>query len=63
MGKFRLFYSWQSDRPSDLCRRFGEIALRDAAKAVGQTLGMEVEVDSDTANEPERPVTGRRAKS
>ncbi len=55
MAKFRLFYSWQSDRPSELCRRFIDTALRTAAEALGGTIGVEIEVDSDTQNEPGTP--------
>jgi hypothetical protein len=55
MAKFRLFYSWQSDRPSELCRRFIDTALRTAAEALAGTIGVEIEVDSDTQNEPGTP--------
>jgi hypothetical protein len=55
MAKFRIFYSWQSDRPSRLCRQFIDIALRGAAEELGRTLGLPIEIDSDTQNEPGTP--------
>ena len=55
MAKFRIFYSWQSDRPSRLCRQFIDIALRGAAEELSRTLSMPIEIDSDTQNEPGTP--------
>jgi hypothetical protein len=55
MSKFRMFYSWQSDRPSELCRRFVDTALRSAAQMVGEAIGTEIQIDSDTQNEPGTP--------
>lgn len=55
MAKFRIFYSWQSDRPSQLCRQFIDIALRGAAEELSRTLGIAIEIDSDTQNEPGTP--------
>jgi hypothetical protein len=52
---FKIFYSWQSDRPSKICRNFIAVALQDAAKSVSQALGIEVEIDSDTQDEPGQP--------
>jgi hypothetical protein len=47
--KLTLFYSWQSDRDSDVCRNFIENALKDAVVALAAS-GIEVAVDSDTRN-------------
>ena len=55
MAKFRIFYSWQSDRPSRLCRQFIDIALRGAAEELSRTLSLPIEIDSDTQNEPGTP--------
>jgi hypothetical protein len=50
-----LFYSWQADRPGELCRHFIHIALRAAAEAVSRATGVTVEIDSDTQGEPGTP--------
>jgi hypothetical protein len=55
MDHFRLFYSWQADRPGELCRHFIHIALRAAAEAVSRATGVTVEIDSDTQGEPGTP--------
>jgi len=48
MRKFILFYSWQSDRPSKLCRNFIETALKSAAETIFETRQITVIIDSDT---------------
>lgn len=53
--RFRLFYSWQADRPGKLCRNFIDIALKSAAVAVSDAMGVDVEIDSDTQGEPGTP--------
>lgn len=52
---FRLFYSWQSDRPSELGRHFIAKALELAAEAVSSEIGVTIEIDSDTKGEPGTP--------
>lgn len=48
MRTFKLFYSWQSDRPSDLCRNFIAEALKAAVDKIRQTREVIVVVDADT---------------
>lgn len=48
MRIFNLFYSWQSDRPSSLCRQFIAEALRDAAEKIRQSREVIVVIDADT---------------
>jgi hypothetical protein len=55
MERFRLFYSWQADRPGELCRHFIDIALKAAGAAVSEAIGVDVEIDSDTQGEPGTP--------
>lgn len=55
MAAFKLFYSWQSDRPSKLCRQFIAIALKAAAQSASRTLRVDIEIDSDTQGEPGTP--------
>ena len=45
---FTIFYSWQSDRESQCCKNFIRIAADDAARRVGERLGVEVVIDADT---------------
>ena len=47
MRILKLFYSWQMDRPSKLCRDFIRRALDEAA-AVLATKRFELQIDSDT---------------
>lgn len=47
MRHLKLFYSWQMDRPSKLCRDFIRRALDEAA-AILATKGFELQIDSDT---------------
>jgi hypothetical protein len=53
--KLTVFYSWQSDRKSALCRNFIHIALRDAADRLAAKRSVEVVVDSDTQGVPGTP--------
>lgn len=53
--RFRLFYSWQADKPGKLCRHFIDLALKSAAAAVSEAIGVDVEIDSDTQGEPGTP--------
>ncbi|MGV1894787.1 hypothetical protein GOZ84_17530 [Agrobacterium vitis] len=55
MRPIRLFYSWQSDRDSDVCRGFVRIALEDAIAALRVAHGIEIHIDSDTAGVPGTP--------
>lgn len=50
-----VFYSWQSDRSSKICRDFVHIALKDAAERLATRRGVEVVVDSDTQGVPGTP--------
>lgn len=47
MRPLKLFYSWQMDRSSKLCRDFIRRAL-DGAAAILATKGFELQIDSDT---------------
>lgn len=53
--RLTVFYSWQSDRPSALCRQFIRIALDDAAKRLAARRSVEVIVDADTEGVPGTP--------
>lgn len=48
MRTFTLFYSWQSDRPSDLCRNFLAEALKLAVQKIRETREVIVVIDADT---------------
>jgi hypothetical protein len=56
-----IFYSWQGDRPSRVCRNLIENALRDAVERIAADTTIEaairdgVEVDKDTKNVPGSP--------
>ena len=49
LDEIRIFYSWQSDRSDDVCRRFARIALEDAIAAIQPTIPAAIVLDSDTA--------------
>src|SRR5271154_6803202 len=60
--KLTVFYSWQSDAPSDLNRSFIEEALKEALKRlhseatlVPALRGVIVELDKDTEGVPGSP--------
>lgn len=53
--RLTIFYSWQSDRPTKLCRDFIHIALREAAERLAARRDVEVVVDSDTEGVPGTP--------
>lgn len=55
--KITVFYSWQSDMPSEIGSNFIRIALNDACARLNteEGLGVELHVDSDTAGEPGTP--------
>lgn len=55
MRVFTLFYAWQSDRPSELCRSFISEALKSAAEKILETRQIIVVVDSDTQGVPGTP--------
>ncbi len=61
MDKFRIFYAWQSDRPSKLCRSLIRRALDGAVKQLRDDLAIEVsqrievEIDQDTQGESGSP--------
>ncbi|NKK01226.1 hypothetical protein GFL63_20960 [Rhizobium leguminosarum bv. viciae] len=55
MRPIHLFYSWQSDRDSDVCRSFVRIALEEAIAALKVAHGIEIHLDSDTAGVPGTP--------
>lgn len=48
MLTFTLFYSWQSDRLSDLCRNFIAEALKLAAEKIRESRPIIVVIDADT---------------
>jgi hypothetical protein len=48
MESVHLFYSWQSDRDSALCRNFIEIALEAAKERIEAERGILLEIDRDT---------------
>lgn len=43
-----LFYSWQMDRPTDLCRDFIGTALDEAAAVLAESGEIALKIDSDT---------------
>ncbi len=51
--KLKVFYSWQSDLPTETNRNFIEGALKKAIKSVEKTKGYPLEFDKDT-----REITG-----
>jgi hypothetical protein len=53
--KLTIFYSWQSDLPSKLCRDFIRLALEDAAERIRAARGIEVAIDHDTKGVPGTP--------
>ena len=55
MTGLTVFYSWQSDRPSRVCRNFIAIALEEAVARLKQRRGIEIVIDSDTQGEPGTP--------
>ncbi|MDR7232739.1 hypothetical protein J2X45_003849 [Caulobacter sp. BE264] len=55
MPPFTVFYAWQSDRSSALCRHFIAKALKAAAATVGERHGAEIRIDSDTQGVPGTP--------
>ena len=56
-----IFFSWQSDRPNNVCRSFVHRALEDAIQRlkadveVEESLREALEIDSDTKNVPGSP--------
>jgi hypothetical protein len=50
-----LFYSWQMDRPSDVCRTFIGKALDEAVTILADEGEIALKVDSDTKDEPGTP--------
>lgn len=50
-----VFWSWQSDLPSEATRSLIEEALKDAAKQVQRTTANIIAVDRDTKGEPGTP--------
>ncbi|MGH6950882.1 MAG: hypothetical protein ACREH4_08420 [Vitreimonas sp.] len=54
MTPITLFYSWQSDRDSNLCRHFIEKALERAVELV-RGDGIALTIDADTRNVPGTP--------
>lgn len=55
MAKLTVFYSWQSDRPSKVCRDFIARALDEAVARLAVRRGFEITVDSDTRGVPGTP--------
>jgi len=55
MSALTVFYSWQSDRPSKVCRDFISRALDDAVTRLAVRRGFEITVDSDTRGVPGTP--------
>lgn len=57
----KIFYSWQSDRPTGICRNFIERALQSAIDRlhadvdIESSLREELELDKDTKNVPGSP--------
>lgn len=43
-----LFYSWQMDRPTNVCRDFIRKALEEAAAILAASGGIALKIDSDT---------------
>jgi hypothetical protein len=51
-----IFYSWQSDRPTGVCRTFIERALQSSIdRQVEPSLREDLELDKDTKNTPGSP--------
>jgi len=50
-----LFYSWQMDRPSDVCRTFIGKALDEAVTILADEGEIALKIDSDTKDEPGTP--------
>lgn len=55
MAALTVFYSWQSDRSSKVCRDFISRALDDAVARLSVRRGLEIAVDSDTRGVPGTP--------
>lgn len=55
MKPIHLFYSWQSDRDSKVCRNFIRHALEGAITNLRDAHGLEIYLDSDTADVPGTP--------
>ncbi|MBW9113418.1 hypothetical protein JNB88_07120 [Rhizobium cauense] len=55
MKPIHLFYSWQSDRDSKVCRNFVRHALETAIENLKNSYGIEMYLDSDTADVPGTP--------
>ncbi|MBW6424331.1 hypothetical protein KX729_23025 [Rhizobium sp. XQZ8] len=55
MRPIHLFYSWQSDRERKVCGTFIRLALEAAIKMLSEDHGIEVHLDSDTADVPGTP--------
>lgn len=55
MQRVTLFYSWQSDRPTELCKNFIAKALDIAAGILTVRDGIELVIDMDTRNVPGTP--------
>lgn len=55
MVALTVFYSWQSDRSSKVCRDFISRALNDAVARLTVRRGFEINVDSDTRGVPGTP--------
>ena len=52
-----LFYSWQMDRPTNVCRDFIRKALEEAAAILDAGAEIALTIDSDTQGEPGTPPT------
>lgn len=55
MQPIHLFYSWQSDRGSKVCRNFIRHALEAAVANLKDSHGLEIYIDSDTSGVPGTP--------
>jgi len=58
-----LFYSWQMDRPTKVCRDFIRKALEEAAAILAASADIALKIDSDTQDVAETPAitdTSRR---
>lgn len=55
MKPLTIFYSWQSDHPSKVCRAFVARALEDAAARLLARRGIVFDIDSDTQGVPGTP--------
>lgn len=58
-GKFKVFYSWQSDLPGSCNRNLIQTALESAADAVSADLEIECAVDRDTQGLAGAPEIGK----